>query len=1100
MKRFLLICLVALAAVCEGTAKDGVTRVLAIGNSFSWDSVEQNLHQIAAADSVPMIIGNMYIGGCSIDRHVKNIKENLPDYRYCKILQDGTKTRTGKYTLAEAIKDETWDYVTIQQVSHESGRPQSYGNIQVLVDWVRENAPQAEIIFHQTWAYGPSSKHNGFAYYDRDQKKMYEAVVNTTREQAMKAGVNRFIPCGTAVQNARTTYLGNDLTRDGFHLSYGIGRFIAACTWYETITGRDVTTNTYCPDGSEDGTEAVSPEDCFTARRAAHAAVLCPFEVTPLPEVRSLDGEWELTFWKQPEEPVTCPQKMAGLETKTIPATVPGNVEIDLVAAGLEKDPRIGNNNYLTRKWEGYQWCYSKTFSAPVLEKGKRYEIFFGGIDTVADIWLNGEHLGRVENMLIEHSYDVTDYLVAGENLLQVVIQSSTIYGRRPFLGSISFGHSASPESVNIRKAPHMFGWDILPRVVSAGLWRSVELRTVEPVRFRDVYWMTAEVDVEKRTAEIYADTQFDMPVDFYDGTSVVWTLSRNGKMVYRAQQPCVYHALRQKIHLEDVDFWWPRGYGEPAMYDARCELVAQDGTVLATDTRKLGVRKVKLDFNEINLPENPGRFCFVVNGEPIFIRGTNWVPVDALHSRDVRWMDATVAMVADMNCNMIRCWGGNVYEDHHFFDLCDRYGIMVWQDFTFACNAYPQDEQFGRRIWDETKSVVIKLRRHPSIALWSGNNEIDYSLRRAISCFDPNPNRDNVSRNVIAQVLWEFDPSRPFIPSSPYYTEEVWKRGFIDYEHLPENHLWGPRGYYKTPFYTEAGCVFVSEIGYHGAPDISSLKRMMSPECVYPWVSAKALADGEKDDSYKAPGAVMGGGSSFAAERGAVVNPMDADKNWNEEWLTKSVRRFPELGKTYDRNNLMINQQRLLFGECPDGLEDFVFGSQVVQAEAMKYFVELWRGRKFSPKTGIIWWNIKDGWPDISDAVVDYYLNRKLAYYYIKNVQTDVCCMMNDARNGKYPLVAVNDTPEPVEGDICVTDVASGKKVYSGSFRVEKNGRTDIAFLPEKAGRQGVYLIAYKVNGKECRNHYLYGKAPFKLSEYREWMEKTGIYDLNVD
>ena len=816
-------------------------------------------------------------------------------------------------------------------------------------------------------------------------------------------------------------------------------------------------------------------------------------------------SDWRLSFWKQPYDgPLTDPAALASLgeAVRTIPATVPGNVDIDLCAAGLEKDPRIGNNNALTREWEGYQWLYTKTFDFPSLEQAlredplRRFQLYFGGIDTIADIWLNGERLGRAENMMIEHTFDVTRILRPAGNVLQVVIQSSTIYGRQPFFGSISFGHSASPESVNIRKAPHTFGWDILPRVVSAGLWRDVEIRTLESVRFRDVYWMTANIDRAGRTAEIYADTQFEMPVDRYDHVTAVWTVSREGKEVYRAAQPCVFHALRQKIYLKDVDFWWPRGYGAPALYDAKCELIADDGTVLATDEQKLGIRKIKLDFNEINLPEDPGRFCFVVNGEPIFIRGTNWVPLDALHSRDVQWVDRTVGLCAEMNCNMIRCWGGNVYEDHRFFDLCDEAGIMVWQDFTFACNAYPQDEEFGRRIWDETKSVVIKLRRHPSLALWSGNNEIDYSLRRAIACFDPDPNRDNVSRNVIARVIWEFDPSRPFIPSSPYYTEEVWKRGFIDYEHLPENHLWGPRGYYKTPFYTEAGCVFVSEIGYHGAPDISSLQQMMSPECVYPWVSADKV---KGDSPEAAKGAVVNDGSSQARTREAALNPMDTDKNWNEEWLTKSVRRFPELGRTYDRNNLMINQQKLLFGECPSDLEEFVFGSQVVQAEAMKYFVEMWRGQKFSPKTGIIWWNVKDGWPDISDAVVDYYFNRKLAFYYIANVQRDVCCLIMDAREGRHPLVAVNDTATPVEGSVKVTDVASGKTLWKGKFDIGANSRTEVALLDEKPGAQGVYLIEYKVDGKDFRNHYLYGAAPFRVKDYREWMQKTGIYDLSV-
>jgi len=819
------------------------------------------------------------------------------------------------------------------------------------------------------------------------------------------------------------------------------------------------------------------------------SSVLCPAADL------SLNGQWQLSFWQQPEEPITSPEGMASVSVTTIPATVPGNVDIDLMAAGLEADPRIGNNNALTRKWEDRQWCYTKVFEAPVREAGRKYLLWFGGIDTIADVWLNGEHLGRTENMMIEHSFDVTKILRNGENKLQVIIQSSVLYGRKPFFGSISFGHSASPESVNIRKAPHMFGWDILPRVVSAGLWRSVELRTVEPVHFRDVYWMTANVDVAAGTAELYADTQFEMPAGRYDRTQVVWTLSRNGKVVSRMSQPCVFHALRQKINLTDVDYWWPRGYGEPALYDAKCELISDEGEVLAVDEQKIGIRTVKLDFNEINLPDAPGRFCFIINGEPIFVRGTNWVPLDALHSRDVQWVDETVKLCADLNCNMIRCWGGNVYEDHRFFELCDQYGIMVWQDFTFACNAYPQDAQFGQRIWDETKSVVIKLRRHPSIALWSGNNEIDYSLRRAISCFDPDPNKDNVSRNVIAQVIWEFDPSRPYIPSSPYYTEEVWKRGFIDYEHLPENHLWGPRGYYKTPFYTEAGCVFVSEIGYHGAPDISSLKQMMTPECVYPWLTEKQMKEKAEKKVNLAP---VDNGSSQARERGVVINPMDPDKNWNEEWLTKSVRRFPELGKTYDRNNLMINQQNLLFGSCPSDLETFVFGSQVVQAEAMKYFVEFWRGQKFAPKTGIIWWNVKDGWPDISDAVVDYYFNKKLAYYFIANVQRTVCCLMMDSKGEGFPLVAVNDGCEPVEGSVKVSDVSNGKVVWKSSFSVAKNGRTEIATIPDNGG-QGVYLIEYKVGGGKYKNHYLYGTAPFKLADYRNWMEKTGIYDLDV-
>ncbi len=772
----------------------------------------------------------------------------------------------------------------------------------------------------------------------------------------------------------------------------------------------------------------------------------------------SLNGEWKLSYWQQPEEPITSPEEMSGIAYTTIPANVPGNVELDLMNAGQIADVFVGSNNYLTRKWEDYQWCYSKSFDVAKKEEGRQYELCFGGIDCVADIWLNGQHVGHTENMLIGRNYEVTKFLKEGNNTLQVIIQSAVLHGRKYDLGAISIGAWASPEGTNFRKAPHMFGWDILPRIVSAGIWRDVELRAIESVRFRDVHWMTASVDTTLHRATLFANIQLVMPSACYDNVHALFTLSRNGRQVYQSKRPIIMHAFRQRIDLDKVDFWWPRGYGEAALYDAKCEIVDGEGKILARDEKKIGVRTVRLDFTDINLPDAPGKFCFVVNGEPIFIHGTNWVPLDALHSRDKLWVDETMAMAADMNCNMIRCWGGNVYEDHRFFDLCDQYGIMVWQDFSMGCNIYPQGDDFAKKIEEEVKWIVRKLRNHASLALWSGNNEDDQCFDGNWKSFGLDPNKDRVSRRVIPEVLMEYDPTRTYLPSSPYYSEEVFRRNMIDMKHVPENHLWGPRGYYKAPFYTEAECVFVSEIGYHGAPNIESLQKMMSLDCVYPW------------------------------DKGTL--------DWNEEWLTKSIRQYQAEGKTMARNNLMINQQKLLFGEVATQLEDFVYASQVVQAEAMKYFVEMMRGDKFSPRTGIIWWNIRDGWPVISDAVVDYYMSKKRAFYYIKNVQHDVCCLINDAKDGRHPLVAVNDTRNEVQGEVAVTDVVSGKQLFKGTFQIRPNAKTDVTMIPEQPDKQGIYLITYKVGGKEYRNHYLYGKAPFRLSDYRTWINKTKIYD----
>ncbi len=772
--------------------------------------------------------------------------------------------------------------------------------------------------------------------------------------------------------------------------------------------------------------------------------------------VISLNGQWELSYWKQPMKAVRSPEAMQQVELKQIPATVPGNVELDLLAAGLIKDPMIGNNVNDLRPWEGYQWCYSREFIAPKIADGQRLQLWFGGIDCLADVWVNGKQVGTAENMMIEHAFDITDVVKMGEqNRVQVILRSAVIEGQEKLLGSFSISGYPAPEGVYTRKAAHGFGWDILPRLVSAGLWRNVELRIEQPVRLRDVHYLVTSTDVNARRAGLYIETQVAMPFDCYGRVKVRYTLSRNGKEVYSASEPVLKPAMRRSVQIENADLWWPRGYGEPALYDAKLELVDADGKVLATDNRRIGLRTVALDRTDINLPDKPGKFNFVVNGEPIFIHGTNWVPVDALHSRDASQVEDVLKMAVDMNCNMIRCWGGNVYEDHRFFDICDAEGILVWQDFAMGCTFYPQRPDFANSIREEVIAVVTKLRNHPSIALWSGNNEDDISLGWALKAFNIDPNRDVITRQVIPAVIYEFDPTRPYLPSSPYISQAVYDHGGAE-QLWPENHLWGPRGYYKDGFYTNAGCTFVSEIGYHGCPNEESLRRMMTPEAVYPW---------------------------------------EKEFEWNEEWLTKSVRSFAAEGKTFDRNNLMLNQIRLLFGKVPTQLEEFIFASQSVQAEAMKFFVEMWRGNK-PQKSGIIWWNLRDGWPVISDAVVDYYGSKKMAYYFIRNVQHNVCAMVLDAKNGAHPLMAVNDTRQPSEGEIKVTDLASGEVLHEGSFSVPANGCEQLAAIPERAG-QGMFLIEYTIAGKQFTNHYLYGKAPYDLNQYKKWLRKTKIYDI---
>ncbi|MCQ2145724.1 MAG: DUF4886 domain-containing protein [Bacteroidales bacterium] len=264
--------LVLVAISASAKAKDPI-KVLAIGNSFSLDAVEQNLYEIGNAAGVPMIIGNMYIPGCSIDRHVENIKGDLPAYSYRKVGKDGVKRTTDDIRLSQVINDEKWDYISVQQVSQDSGILESYAQLGELLAWIRSKAPKAKIVLHQTWAYAKNATHDGFVNYDRSQYAMYDAIMNATRNVADQHKLKKVIPSGTAIQNARSTNLGDNLTRDGFHLDHHLGQYIAAATWFEALTGKTVVGNVYCPSG-------VTNLELRIAQNAAHNAVKKPFKVT----------------------------------------------------------------------------------------------------------------------------------------------------------------------------------------------------------------------------------------------------------------------------------------------------------------------------------------------------------------------------------------------------------------------------------------------------------------------------------------------------------------------------------------------------------------------------------------------------------------------------------------------------------------------------------------------------------------------------------------------------------------------------------------------------------------------------------------------------
>lgn len=276
--KIVVICMCILLLLAGGVyAQQKTVRILAIGNSFSQDAVEQYLHELAEAEGISTIIGNMFIGGCSLERHVKNARDNAPAYAYRKIGTDGKKREKGKMSLEAVLADEAWDYVSLQQASPFSGMYETYeASLPELIEYVKARLPKkTKLMLHQTWAYASTSKHSGFKNYNCNQLTMYQAIADAVKKAAKANKIKIVIPSGTAIQNARTSFIGDHLNRDGYHLDVKIGRYTAACTWFERIFKHNVVGNPYAPEGLDEARKTV-------AQKAAHAAVKHPYKVTEL--------------------------------------------------------------------------------------------------------------------------------------------------------------------------------------------------------------------------------------------------------------------------------------------------------------------------------------------------------------------------------------------------------------------------------------------------------------------------------------------------------------------------------------------------------------------------------------------------------------------------------------------------------------------------------------------------------------------------------------------------------------------------------------------------------------------------------------------------
>ena len=381
-----------------------------------------------------------------------------------------------------------------------------------------------------------------------------------------------------------------------------------------------------------------------------------------------LDGNWNLYFHIEDKNLPNTFEDVKKRKWDRIEAVVPGNVELDLVRAGVEKDPFFGENIYDYRKYEFYQWWFERTFDIPPDFVEDQVNLVLNGIDTFGTIWINDLYAGETSNMLIEHVIDIKELLKIGEsNSIVIRIKSSVNMVRNEEYSISVKGGSGIDEMVRIRKPPHCFGWDIAPRFLSAGIWRSILIETKESIYIKQVYYATRSINSNNATlVSRFRFATDSIMIDDYsvriNGVCGEHSFSKEFKTKFCSDE-CI-------IIIDSPKLWWPKGYGEQNLYSMTFELLHK-GEVVAKRCEKIGIRIVEIKTSY--LPKEQGEFKILVNECPIMAKGSNWVPLDAFHSRDKDRLKEAHNLLDDLGCNIVRCWGGNVYEDHDFYKLCDE-------------------------------------------------------------------------------------------------------------------------------------------------------------------------------------------------------------------------------------------------------------------------------------------------------------------------------------------------------------------------------------------------------------------------------------------
>ena len=683
-------------------------------------------------------------------------------------------------------------------------------------------------------------------------------------------------------------------------------------------------------------------------------------------------GQWKLQYFDPGQGKAAGAQLAEYDHSAWIDVDVPGDVHQALMAAGVIEDPFYDRNEETCAWMEDKEWWIRTRFTGPqdTTAQDERRQLIFHGLDTYATVWLNGEELGRHRNMFRPAVFDVTATLRPGEENVLALRFDRPLDQIAEF--DISHWWQGTAPRVAMRKAQFGYGWDWGPRLPTVGIWREVEIRHNRRAALAGVHFYTVEIDADHAQAvvavrveaeRIARAAELGAHVRLADGGAT----AVEGELALRDHGSYADGILY--LTVKEPKLWWTHDLGEPHLYALHVDLLA-GGEVVERQTVEAGIRTIELDQSPD--PDEPGTrfFRFVLNGVPIFAKGADWIPAHSFVGglKPARY-GLLLTMARDANMNMLRIWGGGIYEHDAFYTICDRLGMLVWQDFMFACAMYPESPQwFVDEVRAEAEYQVRRLRGHPCMALWCGNNENQWLHERARwQQKDPIAPGALYYDQILPEAVARLDGRVPYWPGSPY--------GGNDYnsEADGDSHNWNvwhgnsPRQFGEEPTvdhspqgvtyrrYAEDQSRFVSEFGMHAAPVFETLQRNIPADQLF---HHSPSMDHHNKDNPKNKG-----------------------------------------------DNLMLAITGL-----PETLAEYIDFSMAAQAEGLKFGIEHYRRRK-PHCSGALFWQLNDCWPVLSWSVIDYYGFGKAGYYYARRVFAPVLASFKELPDGEVALWVTNDT-----------------------------------------------------------------------------------------